>query len=73
MSISRYNKTRTLFESVFGQKFHEQFPRRYLLSKPCGNGFWKSNGKGRYEHYGIDLEVSIKQEVGRLDNNCLPF
>ena len=55
-----------MIESVFGSKFHERFPRKYLVSGVCGDGFWESNGKGNYDHPGIDLVAEIGEDVRKF-------
>ena len=44
-----------MFDLVFGPKFDKAFPKKYLLSKTCGDGFWESTGKDKYEHPGVDI------------------
>ena len=48
---------------VFGPKFNKEFPRKYLESKTCGDGFWESTGKNHYEHTGVDIETEIGSQV----------
>ena len=38
---------------IFGPKMHKDFPRKFLLSDDCGDGFYSTNGGGRYAHMGI--------------------
>ena len=52
-----YKEARTELEMVFGSKMHKEFPRKYLESESCGEGFWPSTGDGRYEHEGVDVEA----------------
>ena len=42
---------------------HEEFPRKFLESASCGDGFWETDGKGHYTHKGIMLEVKVGEEV----------
>jgi len=42
---------------------HERFPRKFLQSASCGDGFWETNGKNNYRHYGVILEVAAGDEV----------
>ena len=53
--LNRYNEARTLFETIFGPKFHVDFPREYLDNRAWGEGFWESQGDYHYSHPGIDL------------------
>ena len=48
---------------VFGPKFNKEFPRKYLESKTCGDGFWESTGKDNYQHTGVDIEADIGSQV----------
>ena len=48
---------------VFGPKISKAFPRKYLESNNCGPGFWKSTGRGKYEHPGVDLEATRNDKV----------
>ena len=58
-----YEEARTLIELVFGMKIDKSFPRKYLESSSCGDGFYESTGRGRYEHPGVDAEAVIGSEV----------
>lgn len=59
----RYQKGKTLLDMIFGSKIHKEFPRKYLSSKTCGDGFWESTGKGNYQNPGVDAEIAIGSNV----------
>ena len=61
--------SRTLIQSLFGLKINKAFPRKYMESESCGNGFYESTGRGNYKHKGVDAEAEIGSEVG---NNFRP-
>ena len=44
-------------------KIDKSFPRKYLESNSCGDGFYESTGRGHYEHPGVDAEAVIGSEV----------
>ena len=48
---------------IFGAKVHKNFPRKYLESETCGEGFWESTGQGNYKHTGVDVEKDIGYTV----------
>ena len=52
-----------MIELVFGMKIDKSFPRKYLESSSCGDGFYESKGRGHYEHPGVDAEAVIGSEV----------
>ncbi|KAI0230511.1 hypothetical protein LSAT2_019151, partial [Lamellibrachia satsuma] len=58
-----YQEARTLLEEIFGPKIHEDFPRKLLESRSCGDGFWETDGEGHYSHKGVMLEVTAGQKV----------
>ncbi|KAI0212799.1 hypothetical protein LSAT2_002241 [Lamellibrachia satsuma] len=57
-----YQTARTLLEEIFGTKMHKDFPRKFLKSQSCGDGFWETDGNGHYSPNGIMLEVKVGQE-----------
>ena len=61
-----YNTARTLLEEIFGPKVNEDFPKKLLESRSCGDGFWETDGKSHYSHKGIMLEVTVGQDVNIL-------
>ena len=63
---SSYKEARTQLDLIFGPKFNEKFPKVYLESNGCGDGFWESTGKGNYEHPGVDAwdeSLAVGDEV----------
>lgn len=63
--LYRYKEARTQLDLIFGPKFHKEFPRKYLESGSCGDGFWESTGKGKYNHPGVDA-VSDNMKIGDM-------
>ena len=61
--ILRYETARSSIDMVFGPKVSKEFPRKYLESDSCGPGFWKSTGRGKYKHPGVDLEATHDEKV----------
>ena len=49
-------------------KIDKSFPRKYLESRSCGDGFYESTGSGLYKHPGVDAEAVIGSEVRITDN-----
>ena len=49
---------------------HEEFPRKFLESPSCGDGFWETDGKGHYTHKGIMLEVKVGEEVTQVSTKA---
>ena len=70
--MCRYQEARTLLDLVFGPKINGAFPRKYLESTTCGNGFWESTGKNNYDHKGVDVEAEIGAQVRMMPNLHLP-
>ena len=58
-----YEEARTEIQLLFGLKINKAFPRKYLESDSCGGGFYRSTGKGNYQHPGVDAEVQAGTEV----------
>ncbi|XP_019642103.1 PREDICTED: uncharacterized protein LOC109483513 [Branchiostoma belcheri] len=58
-----YDEAKSLIEQIFGAKADQAFPRKYLESAACGDGFYPSTGSGRYEHQGVLLEAASGQEI----------
>ena len=44
-------------------KIDKSFPRKYLESSSCGDGFYEGTGSGHYKHPGVDAEAVIGSEV----------
>ena len=63
LNCVRYQEARTLLDLVFGPKINKAFPRKYLESQTCGNGFWESTGQGHYRNPGVDAEIEIGSPV----------
>ncbi|XP_078658229.1 uncharacterized protein LOC144903712 [Branchiostoma floridae x Branchiostoma belcheri] len=59
-----YDEAKSLIEQIFGAKADQDFPRKYLESGSCGDGFYPSTGSGRYEHQGVLLEAAVGREIG---------
>ena len=51
---------------IFGTKVHKDFPRKYLESGTCGDGFWPTDASGNYPGEGIMVEVGVDVEVKRV-------
>ncbi|KAI8519524.1 hypothetical protein Bbelb_027810, partial [Branchiostoma belcheri] len=47
-----YDEAKSLIEQIFGAKADQDFPRKYLESAVCGDGFYPSTGLGRYAEQG---------------------
>ena len=62
-SVCRYQEAKTLVDLVFGPKLNKGFPRKYLESQTCGNGFYESRGNNNYKHTGVDVEVAVGSQV----------
>lgn len=62
--LNRYRSAKTELQLIFGFKFDKNFPRKYLESATCGEGFWKSNGKDNYVHPGVDIDPNGTDTVG---------
>ncbi|XP_078658231.1 uncharacterized protein LOC144903714 [Branchiostoma floridae x Branchiostoma belcheri] len=58
-----YDEAKSLIEQIFGAKADQDFPRKYLESAACGDGFYPSTGSGRYDHQGVLLEAAPGLEI----------
>ncbi|XP_078585865.1 uncharacterized protein LOC144867676 [Branchiostoma floridae x Branchiostoma japonicum] len=59
-----YDEAKSLVEQIFGNKADQDFPRKYLESPTCGDGFYPSTGGGRYAEQGVLLEAGAGQQIG---------
>ncbi|XP_078573994.1 uncharacterized protein LOC144860567 isoform X3 [Branchiostoma floridae x Branchiostoma japonicum] len=59
-----YDEAKSLIEQIFGNKADQDFPRKYLESDSCGDGFYPSTGQGRYAEQGVLLEAAAGQQIG---------
>ena len=59
-----YKEARTQLDLIFGPKFDEEFPRAYLESNTCGDGFWESTGRDNYEHPGVGATTVTTDDDG---------
>ncbi|XP_019624877.1 PREDICTED: uncharacterized protein LOC109470382 isoform X2 [Branchiostoma belcheri] len=59
-----YDEAKSLIEQIFGAKADQDFPRKYLESAACGDGFYPSTGLGRYAQQGVLLEAAAGQQIG---------
>ncbi|XP_066298079.1 uncharacterized protein [Branchiostoma lanceolatum] len=59
-----YDEAKSLIEQIFGSKSDQDFPRMYLESDSCGDGFYPSTGQGRYAEQGVLLEAAAGQQIG---------
>ncbi|XP_078575734.1 uncharacterized protein LOC144861638 [Branchiostoma floridae x Branchiostoma japonicum] len=59
-----YDEAKSLIEQIFGNKADQDFPRKYLESDSCGDGFYPSTGKGKYAEQGVLLEAAAGQQIG---------
>ncbi|CAH1802680.1 unnamed protein product [Owenia fusiformis] len=58
-----YELTKSLIDNVFGPKISKRFPRKYLQSKSCGDGFYPSTQRSRYMYSGAQLQVSVGSAI----------
>ena len=63
ISINSYLESKTLIDQIFGPKVSDLFPRKYLESASCGDGFYPSTGRASYDHQGVDAEIGINSRV----------
>ncbi|CAH1791078.1 unnamed protein product, partial [Owenia fusiformis] len=58
-----YELSKSLIDNVFGPKIAKRFPRKYLESEKCGNGFYPSTQRGNYEYDGAQLQVDAGTKI----------
>ncbi|CAH1802777.1 unnamed protein product [Owenia fusiformis] len=58
-----YEIAKSLIDNVFGPKISKRFPRKYLQSKKCGNGFFPSTQRRRYKYSGAQLQVKVGSAI----------
>ncbi|CAH1783345.1 unnamed protein product, partial [Owenia fusiformis] len=58
-----YEISKSLIDNVFGPKIAKKFPRKYLVSEECGNGFFPSTQAGKYRDDGAQLQVDVSSTL----------
>ncbi|CAH1794764.1 unnamed protein product [Owenia fusiformis] len=58
-----YDAAKSLLDNVFGPKISKGFPKKYLESEDCGNGFYPSTQGGNYDYQGVQLEAEVGSEL----------
>ena len=66
VTLFRYEAARADVDLVFGEKMNKKFPRKYMESRSCGNGFWKGRRKlNTYKTEGIEVGAEVNSKVIR--------